>query len=65
MKIFLKELNEKNVSKEYVRWLNSPTVNLYTEQRYSRHTIKSVKKYVIEKKKIKIRIFIWYLFSFK
>ena len=35
MKIFLKELNEKNVSKEYVRWLNSPTVNLYTEQRYS------------------------------
>ena len=53
MKIFLKELNEKNVTKEYVRWLNSPTVNLYTEQRYFRHTIKSVKKYVIEKKKSK------------
>ena len=43
MKIFLKELTEKNVSKEYVSWLNSPAVNMYTEQRYFKHTIKSVK----------------------
>ena len=54
MKIFLKELNEKDVSKEYVRWLNSTSVNLYTEQRYFKHTIKSVRKYVLDKKKSKL-----------
>ena len=54
MKIFLKELTEKNVSKEYVSWLNSPSVNLYTEQRYFKHTIKSVRKYVQDKRKSKL-----------
>ena len=54
MKIFLKELNEKNVSEEYVRWLNSTSVNLYTEQRYFKHTIKSVRKYVLDKRKSKL-----------
>tara|TARA_B100000401_G_C52737084_1_gene686409 strand:+ start:517 stop:1020 length:504 start_codon:yes stop_codon:yes gene_type:complete len=54
MKIFLRELNEKNVSKEYVRWLNSSSVNLYTEQKYFKHTIKSVKEYVLDKKKSRL-----------
>ena len=51
MKIFLKELSEKNISTEYIRWLNSEYVNRYTEQRFFKHSFKTVRDYVLKKKK--------------
>ena len=53
MKILLKELHENNVTAEYIHWLNSESVNKYTEQRFFKHTNKSVKDFVVEKKKSK------------
>ena len=52
MKIFLKELSEKNISTEYIRWLNSEYVNRYTEQRFFKHSFKTVRDYVLKKKEI-------------
>ncbi len=51
MNILIKELTANEVSKKYVRWLNSDDVNQFTEQRFSKHTLSSVKKYV----KIKLK----------
>ncbi len=47
--IFLKTLNQKDVSKNYVNWLNDYEVTKFTEQKNCKHTFKSVKSFVIEK----------------
>ena len=51
--IYLQELNIDDVSKSYVRWLNDYSVVRFTEQKFYKHTIKSVKKFVMEKKRKK------------
>jgi len=47
--IFLKILNQKDVSKNYVNWLNDYEVTKFTEQKNCKHTFKSVKSFVKEK----------------
>jgi len=49
--IYLQELNIDDVSRNYVKWLNDYSVVRFTEQKLHKHTIKSVKKFVIEKKR--------------
>ena len=51
--IYLQELNIDDVSRDYIKWLNNYSVVRFTEQKFYKHTIKSVKKFVIEKKKKK------------
>ena len=46
--ICLKELNPKNISKSYVKWMNDYNVVKFTEQRFKRHTYKDVKNFVRE-----------------
>ena len=41
------------VSKEYVNWMNNYQITKYTEQKLTKHTMASVKKFVAEKKKSK------------
>ena len=52
--IYLQELNINDVSRNYVKWLNNYSVVRFTEQKFYKHTIKSVKKFVQEKKKKKM-----------
>ena len=48
--IYLQELNIYDVTREYVNWLNDYSVVQFTEQKFYKHNIKSVKKFVQEKK---------------
>ena len=50
--IYLKELNTQNVNKIYLKWMNDKKVQKFTEQRYKKHSIKSITSFVKEKKKI-------------
>ena len=52
-KIFLSELNRRNVTKKYVAWLNDYEVVKYTDQSNKKHTIKSVIQFVEQKKRSK------------
>ena len=45
--IFLKKITLKNCSKEYVMWLNDPTINKFLESRWQRVTLKKLKKFII------------------
>ena len=49
--IYLQELNINDVNRNYVKWLNDYSVVRFTEQKFHKHTIKSVKKFVMEKKR--------------
>lgn len=45
-KIILKKLVKKNISTKYEDWLNDKSINRYTEQRFVKHTKKSIWKFV-------------------
>ena len=47
--IHLKILKVSDVNESYVKWLNDYEVTKYTEQRYFKHDVKRVKKFVDEK----------------
>ena len=49
--IHLKILKVSDVNESYVKWLNDYEVTKYTEQRYFKHDVKRVKKFVDEKYK--------------
>ena len=50
MKLILRKLDlKKDIGKKYQQWLNSSEVQKFTEQRYKKHTIKEIKKFVKEK----------------
>ena len=52
--LFLKKLNpKKDITKKYQKWMNDPEVHKYTEQRYKKHSLKDIKKFVKEKDKSK------------
>ena len=52
MNIFLKKLNpKKDISNDYLKWMNDFEITKYTEQKYKKHTIKDIKKFVNEKNK--------------
>jgi len=49
-KIFLRKLNpKKDITNKYKNWLNDKNINQYTEQKYKKHSLKDIKKFVIEK----------------
>ena len=45
-KLKIKELKTSDVNKKYVSWLNNKNINKYLEARFTKHTIKSQKKYI-------------------
>ena len=52
--IILKNLNLKeDISKKYQKWMNDLEVQKYTEQKYKKHSIADIKKFVREKNKSK------------
>lgn len=47
--LILKKLNpKKDISKKYVSWMNDKSVHPFSVQKYKKHTLKNVKKYVID-----------------
>jgi len=51
--VFLRKLDpKKDISKKYLNWMNS-NVHRYTEQRYKKHSLNDIKKFVIKKNKSK------------
>ena len=53
-KIILRKLNlTKDISKKYLTWMNDLEVNKYTEQKYKKHSITKIRKFVKEKNKSK------------
>lgn len=53
LNIKLIELNHKHVSDKYVNWMNNNQITELTEQRFSKHTKKTVANFVEEKGKSK------------
>lgn len=53
LKTLLVELNLSMVSNKYVDWLNSSEIVKFTEQRFKKHSLAEVKKFVMSKKKSK------------
>lgn len=48
--IVLKKLNIKsNISLNYLKWMNDPDVQKFTEQRFKRHSLKDIKNFVQSK----------------
>ena len=46
-KIILKRLNlKKDISKKYQNWMNDFDVHKYTEQKYRKHSLVDIKKFV-------------------
>ena len=53
-KIILRKLNlKKDISKKYQIWMNDLEVHKYTEQKYTKHSLINIKKFVSEKNKSK------------
>lgn len=53
-RVILKKLNlNKDISKKYQNWMNDLEVHKYTEQKYTRHSLTSIRKFVREKNKSK------------
>ena len=48
-KIILKIIKLSDITKSYVKWMNDYEVVKYTEQKFKKHTIANVKKFVKEK----------------
>ena len=63
--IQLKEITPKIVSNEYVKWLNNYEVVKFTEQRFKKHTKKSVIEFVNEKKRSKIEFLFGIFFLYE
>jgi len=52
--IVLKKLDpNKDITKKYLDWMNDPVVHKFTEQRYKKHSLSDIKKFVKEKNKSK------------
>ena len=53
-KITLRKLNlTKDISNKYLRWMNDLEVHKYTEQKYTKHSLNNIRKFVKEKNKSK------------
>jgi len=52
--IILRKLNlKKDISKKYQSWMNDLEVHRYTEQKYTKHSLNNIRKFVEEKNKSK------------
>ena len=53
-KIKLRKLNlTKDISNKYLKWMNDLEVHKYTEQKYTKHSLINIRKFVKEKNKSK------------
>lgn len=53
-KITLRKLNPtKDISNKYLKWMNDLEIHKYTQQKYTKHTLSKIKKFVKEKNKSK------------
>ena len=53
-KIILRKLNlTKDISNKYLKWMNDLEVHKYTEQKYIKHSLINIRKFVKEKNKSK------------
>ena len=53
-KIILRKLNlKKDISKKYQNWMNDLEVHKYTQQKYTKHSLINIRKFVREKNKSK------------
>jgi RimJ/RimL family protein N-acetyltransferase len=53
-KIILRKLNlNKDISNKYLEWMNDLEIHKYTQQKYIKHTLSKIKKFVKEKNKSK------------
>ena len=53
-KITLRKLNlTKDISNKYLTWMNDLEVHKYTEQKYTKHSLTKIRKFVKEKNKSK------------
>ena len=53
-KITLRKLNlKKDISKKYLNWMNDLEIHKYTEQKYTKHSLTNLRKFVREKNKSK------------
>tara|TARA_B100000795_G_scaffold111743_1_gene82593 strand:+ start:394 stop:948 length:555 start_codon:yes stop_codon:yes gene_type:complete len=50
---FLRIVTKKDVSDNYVRWMNDNEMTKYTEQRYQKHSIENIEMFVDDKFKSK------------
>tara|TARA_B100001057_G_C22461622_1_gene799078 strand:- start:75 stop:590 length:516 start_codon:yes stop_codon:yes gene_type:complete len=48
-KIIIKKLNLKDVNNRYLDWMNDLEVTKFTEQRFKKHSLSDIKKFVKEK----------------
>ena len=53
IQIVLRKINKINISKNYIKWMNDYEVVKYTEQRFKKHTLKDILKFIKEKNKSK------------
>ncbi len=52
--LILKKLNiKRDISKKYLSWMNDVDVHQYTEQKYKKHSLADIKKFVEKKNKSK------------
>ena len=52
MTLILKKLNiKKDISDDYIKWMNDFEIHKYTEQKYKKYTINDIKEFVNEKSK--------------
>ena len=52
-KVILKKINSRNISVDYIRWMNDWEIIKYTEQRYAKTSKKDILKYLNEINKSK------------
>ena len=64
MQLYLKLLTINSVNQNYVSWLNDYTVVKFTEQRFTKHNLLSVKKFLKNKLKSKNE-FLYGIFLYK
>jgi len=50
-KIVLKKISSKNISLDYIKWMNDPEVVQFTEQKYKKHTRKDISFFLKETNK--------------
>ena len=54
LEIVLKKLNlKRDITKKYKDWMNDKEVHKYTEQKYTKHSISKIRKFVDKKNKSK------------
>ena len=56
-RIILKEIISKDVSLDYVNWMNDSEIVRFTDQKNLIHTKNKIKKFVNEKKNLKMNFF--------